>query len=184
MKKKQFLNIFIGISVVLTIILALLVLFQISLDPILIKSLLFFGFSSTISLLMYLLMTQCHTCPPRLEKLLFYVGFSLIISAFIIFFGWFGASILWHTLIGAGVIYLLMVELQLLGWTNIKQSILIKITFGIALVSNIFLASIFLFKMPAISLKPLIFSATTLSILCLFYGIYHYQPKQGIKKKG
>ncbi len=184
MKKKQILNIFISLSVGLTILLGILVTFQLSLHPVLIKSLLFFGFSSTIALLMYLLITQCRTCPPKLEKLLIYTGIGLIMGALIVFFGWFGTSRLWHVIIGIGVIYLLMVELQLLGWTHIKQNILIKLTFAIALVANLFLAYIFLFKIPIIALKPFIFGASILSILSLFYGIYYYQPKVQTKKEG
>ncbi|MFK8038004.1 MAG: hypothetical protein AB8B74_06930 [Crocinitomicaceae bacterium] len=184
MNKKRILNIFILINVSLSVVLGFIVLFQFSINPVLIKSLFFFGFSSTVALLMGLLITECHTCPPFLEKLLFYIGLSLILCAFVIFFGLFGTGMLWHVIISAGIIYLLMVELQLLGWTDIKQSILIKITFAIALLSNLFLAYIFLFKVSTLSLKPIIFSASALSIISLFYGLYIYQVKVQTKKKG
>lgn len=182
MKKKQLLNILICLSIGLTVTLGTCVFFQLSLHPTTIKSLLFFGFSSVILLLISLLTVQCRTCLPHLEKRLVYTGISLIIGALIIFFGWFGSSVLWHIIIGGSIIYLLLIELQLLGWTNNKQSIFVKIIFAIAFISNLFLASLFLFKIPIAFLKPLIFSASIFSILALFYGLYYYQPNLNIKK--
>ncbi len=130
---------------------------------------------------MYALIAYCKTCPLKLERILVFTGFLIILFGFITFMGFFNANLIWNISISLAIIYLLMIELQLIGWTDIKQSISVKITFLLALVSNAFLAYIFIFKIPRQELIILLYSASFVSILMLFYGIYFYQSKKEIQ---
>jgi hypothetical protein len=157
---------------------SIIIVFQISLEAVFFKLLFFSGYVSIIFSLMYVLIHFCSTCPIKLERILIFIGFLIAGLGFITFFGLFNANLIWNISIAIGIVYLLMIELQLLGWTDLKQNIRVKITFAIALVSNFFLAYIFLFKVPTLTFKPFIYIAAILSVLALFYGVYIYQSKK------
>ncbi|MFK8045515.1 MAG: hypothetical protein AB8B72_08465 [Crocinitomicaceae bacterium] len=114
-----------------------------------------------------------------MKKLITTAGLITIAFSFIILYGFFGLSEFWHILLGFTILLVLLVELQMLGWTAKKQGIVTKLTFLIALLSNSFLAFVFIFKISLHNIKPLLVIACLLSILSLFYGLFFYQSKKG-----
>ena len=155
-----------------------IVFFRFGSAPILFKLFLFTSYTSFILALMYALVHYCKTCPDKFKRMLIFAGFSVILVGFITFFGIFNTYAFWNITVSLAILYLLMIELQLIGWTDVKQSIKVKITFAMALVSNLFLAYIFMFKISNHSLLTFIYTAGLTSIAMLFYGIYFYQPEK------
>jgi uncharacterized protein with PQ loop repeat len=157
--------------------LALAVVLEFSYHHFTIKSLYFSGFSASIFSLMTLLVAYCRTCSQKVLKLLTYFGISICSIGFIIWYGFLNTYVFWHFALGLGVLFLLMIELQFLGWTKKKQGLLIKVPILMALMANLFIAFILFFKVDLATLKPFIFASVAISVLCLFFGLYYYQSR-------
>lgn len=69
------------------------------------------------------------------------------------------------------IIYLLIIQLNILGWAKQNHSFLLKIAFTIILLSNLFLASVFMFKINLYVLRPYLIATVMISIVFLIIGV-------------
>lgn len=113
----------------------------------------------------------------KINKTIIYTGIVLIGCGFFVWYGIANANQYWHVILSSGILYLLISELQLLGWTHKKQGAFVKIPISLALVSNIFLAFIIMFKVPILALKPYIIASIIASLAVLVYGVYFHKQK-------
>lgn len=176
MKRLKIIQYGLILSLSVSIFAGLVVFFEFSFHHFLIETLFYFCFATTILALMQILLDYCPECPQNLQTRLVYLGFSILFLGFFVWYNIFTASIFWHILIGTSVLFLLAVELQLLGWTKTKQPLLVKLIFLLSILSNLFLAFILFFKVALLSLYPIIIGACVISILVLFYGLYIRKP--------
>ncbi|PZE17933.1 hypothetical protein DNU06_04760 [Putridiphycobacter roseus] len=138
----------------------------------------FLIYSTAILSLNYILAEHCHSIPVPIKKLLVYTGFSLIGYALLVLFNVLSFEKAWFILIGLSILFLLAIELQLLGWTIKQQPFYMVILIALSLLSNLFIAFLFLFKLSFPVLIPFVYLSGTISMLIFFYGLYFYQPKQ------
>jgi len=113
----------------------------------------------------------------RVIVLITFFNFGLIIFSGLILFDIIPFSKYWHIIIGISILYFLSIQLNLLGWSTNKHSLLNKIVFLIVLLCNIFLASVFLFKLENFEFKPFILIAIIISVIFLFIGVYNSSKK-------
>ncbi len=118
-----------------------------------------------------LLIKYANTTHHKIKASIIILGFALIIFSIFVFFDFISFISKWNFLIGLSVIYLLIIQLNILGWAKENHSFLLKIAFAIILISNLFLASVFFFKLNTYTLRPYLIGTTIISILFLILGI-------------
>ncbi len=118
-----------------------------------------------------LLIKYANTTHQKIKLSIIIIGFLLIGFSFLVFFDVISFISQWNLLIGLSIIYLLIIQLNILGWAKENHSFLLKIAFTIILISNLFLASVFLFKINIYALRPYLIATTIISIAFLIIGI-------------
>jgi len=159
------------ISIASTLILTLSLIFTEIMNPVLIKWILFLFFTSLISsgiLILHsysLILTKIHKLVIPLFGIILIIYFALILLSV-----HFSSQI--YYLIGLFIIYIMTIQLNILGWSKQKHTIGIKLLFLFSLLSNLFLSSIFFFKIDPYEIKPFlilsIFISLSILIICVF----------------
>ena len=165
------------ISVTLTIIICGILYFQNDANAIVIQSALFLMFSSILLVANYALYEYVASASSKLKKSLTIINLCVIGFGILTFFNILPFKNLWHILVGAGILFLLAVQLQILGWSKPKHNILTKIIYALVLMSNLFLAALFIFKLDYYQLNILVYITTFIGIASIFYGIYFCSSK-------
>jgi len=157
-------------SILTTFVLLLTLLFTTILNPVLIKWIVLSFFLSIISSGLHILNTHSIIKSKIHTVFIPLFGFSLVIYlGFILFFINFANQ--FHGLIGLFIIFLMFIQLNILGWSTQKHTIWIKLLFLVSLVSNLLLSSIFFFKIDFYEIKPLLITSTLISFSLLIIGI-------------
>ena len=86
----------------------------------------------------------------------------------------------WNELIGITIIYLLIIQLNILGWSKKEHSFLLKIAFFVILICNLFLAFVYFFKIDVFNIRPFLIITVILSVLFLIIGVLS-TPKDKIE---
>ena len=111
----------------------------------------------------------------KLSKNTLYVitslGIFIIIFSLLILFSKHMVE-LWNILLSVFIIFLLMIQLNTLGWSITNHHFLIKILFLISLISNLFLASVFLLKLGIYEIKPYFTAALLISFIIQMIGVF------------
>jgi hypothetical protein len=105
-------------------------------------------------------------------RIITFLNLILIIFSGLILFDTILFSSAWQILLGVSILYILTIQLTILGWTNDNHSIFHKVLFLIILLTNLFLASVFLFTIDTFELQPLILTSVIISALFLFVSTY------------
>ena len=177
MRLKRIVSLTSLISSVLTVSLFAFVYFQNNISSTLVQFGLFFLFTSALGFGNLALWEFNSSASGQLKKILTVINFSLVFFAGLISFNIIPFGSTWHILTGLGIIYLLTVQLQLLGWSYERQSLLNKIVLALVLLSNLFLAALFIFRLDYYQLRPLIILSVLIAILAIFYGLYFSSNK-------
>jgi len=159
------------ISVLLTVVCGIILIAQTDFTA---KLLLLTAFSFYASIILSgnaLLIKYANTAHQSIKISIIIVGFILITFSAFVFFDIISFISKWHILIGLSVVYLLIIQLNILGWAKENHSFLLKVAFTIILISNLFLASIFFLKLNVYTLRPYLIGTTIVSILFLILGI-------------
>jgi len=166
------------ISISLSIMMLIIMFIRSEFSGAEIKSAMFLVYASALFSLNYILITYCYTIPKNIKKILVYTGLGLIVFAALIIFNILAFNQFWNVLVGLSILFLLAIELQLLGWSMKKQPFTSILMLCLSLLSNLFIATLFFFKLSFYFLTPFIYISGVVSMLIFFYGLYFYQPKQ------
>ena len=123
MRLKRIVSLTSLISSILTIFIFTFVYFQDNINSTLVQFGLFFLFTSSLGFGNLALWEFNSSASEQLKKILTFINFSLVLSAGLISFNFIPFASTWHILTGLGIIYLLTIQLQLLGWSNERQSL-------------------------------------------------------------
>ncbi len=143
-----------------------------------IKSSMFLIYTSMLLSLNYILIEYCYTIPKTIKKVLVLIGLGLILFAAVVLFNLLPFEHFWFIIIGLSILFILAIELQLLGWTIKQQPFYLVLLLALSLLSNLFIAILFFFALSFPFLNPFIYISGVVSLLIFFYGLYYYQPKQ------
>jgi len=163
-------------SIVSTLILLLSLIFTGLMNPLLIKWTLFSFFISLVSSGIHILhsysliLTRIHKIILPLFGITLIIYFALILSSV-----YFSSQI--YYLIGLFIIYIMTIQLNILGWSKQKHTIGIKLLFLFSLLSNLFLSSIFFFKIDLYEIKPFLISSIFISLFILMIGVYIHNKR-------
>ena len=160
------------LSIILTIVSVIVMAFQTNFHAHLLKLATFLFYSSILLSGNYILITFSKSTSKKVVQFITLFDFLLIIFSGLVLFDIISFSDTWHLIIGISMLYILSIQLNLLGWSKEKHSLIHKIMFLIVLVSDLFMASIFLFKIDDYGYRPLIITSLLLSALFLLLGIY------------
>lgn len=165
------------LTIILTIISVIVMSFQDNFHAHLFKLATFFFYSSILLSGNYVLVTFAKSTSPKIIQLITISDFFLIVFSGLVLFDIIPFSTSWHLILGISILYILSIQLNLLGWSGNKHSIIHKMIFLIVLLSDLFLASIFIFKINNYGFRPLIITCVILSTLFLLVGIYFNSRK-------
>lgn len=112
-----------------------------------------------------------------IQKQIIYASLALITFAFLVFYNILSFSNLWNIAVGFGVIFLMVIQLQINGWSLQKQSLISKIIFAFILIANLFISVVFFLKLNFYQLEWPLYLSSLISILSIFYGYIFYQNK-------
>jgi len=163
-------------SIGATLLLLLLLIFTEIMNPTLIKWILFSFFISLISsgiliLQSYsLILTRIHKIILPLFGITLIIYFALILSSV-----YFSSQI--YYLIGLFIIFIMTIQLNILGWSKQKHTIGIKLLFLFSLLSNLFLSSIFFFKIDLYEIKPFLILSIFISLFILIIGVFIHNKR-------
>jgi hypothetical protein len=158
-------------SILLTLICIATLVFLNDISSTLVLFTTFLLYSSIILSGNTLLIKYANTTHQKIKTSIILLGFILIGFSFFVFFDIISFISKWNLLIGLSVIYLLIIQLNILGWARENHSFLLKIAFTIILISNLFLASIFFFRLNIYSLRPFLIGTILISIVFLIIGV-------------
>lgn len=165
------------ISILLTAILGIVLISQSEISGIIALMTFFVFYISIILSADLLLIRYANTTKNSLKTVIIYVSASLITFASLAIFDIITFSSLWHILLGLTIIFLLIIQLNILGWAQEKHSLILKLAFFVVLISNLFLATVFLFKIDFYTFRPIIIGTTITSIVFLLVGVIN-TPKE------
>ena len=163
-------------SILLTLILSLTLVFTELLNPTLIKWIAVVFFISLISSSLVILHNYSSSLSKMTKLFIPVFGLLLVIYLALILFSINFANQLPY-LAGSFMIYVIFIQLNILGWSNKKHTIGIKLLFLLSLLSNLFLSSILFFKIDIYEIKPFLISAILISFFLLLIGIYIQNKK-------
>jgi len=172
------------VSIILTIICATTLFFLTDFSSTLVLLTTFLFYSSIILSGNALLIKYSNTTHQKVKVSIIILGFILIAFSVFVFFDIISFISKWNLLIGLSILYLLIIQLNILGWAKENHSFLLKIAFAIILMSNLFLASVFFFKLNIFTLRPYILGTTLASILFLIIGVVVTPKDKIISIKG
>ncbi len=118
-----------------------------------------------------LLIKYANTTHQKIKASIIILGFLLIGFSVFVFFDFISFISKWNFLIGLSVIYLLIIQLNILGWAKENHSFLLKIAFAIILITNLFLSTVFFLKLNIYALRPYLIGTTIISVAFLVLGI-------------
>jgi len=159
-----------------TLLLLLLLIFTEIMNPILIKWILFSFFISLVSSGILILQSYSPTLTKIHKLIIPLFGILLTIYFFLILFSAQFSSQIYY-LIGLFIIYIMTIQLNILGWSKQKHTIGIKLLFLFSLLSNLFLSSIFFFKIDLYEIKPFLISSIFISLFILMIGVYIHNKR-------
>ena len=157
-------------SIITTIILVLIMFFGSILNALLIKFTLISFYTSIITSGLVILKKYATSLKPIVFKLITIFGCLLIIFLVSILFSS-DLLKLWELFFGLNLLFILIIQLNILGWSKPKHHILYKTLFFLAIVTNTFLASIFFFNISLSELKPIILIAIITSFVIFIIGV-------------
>ncbi len=165
-----------------TISIFIIILFQKKIHYELVQLGLFLLFTTSIFIGNYILNEFCNAASEKTKKILTFSNFFISAFGLLVFFNILSYEYFWRLAVGIGIISLASIQLQLIGWSSVKQNVLGKAMLAIVLVANLFLASVFIFDIKTQQIRPLIYTAVAISILTFAYGLY-FSPSNKIQVK-
>lgn len=130
----------------------------------LVKINLFFLYTSFLVLSNFLFSTTFQHKKSSLI-ILTIVDLVLLTFAFLTIYDIINFIAYWHILIGVTLFYLMIIQLNLIGWSHNKHTLFQKILFLLMLLSNLFLVSLFLFKINLYVFQPVLVTATIVAVV-------------------
>jgi hypothetical protein len=167
------------VSVCSTILCALtLLFFQDNFQAIVLKLTCFLFYISITLVGNSILISTANRTPASIINIITFVNGSLIVCASLILLDILSFINLWHIVIGISILYITSIQLNLLGWSNNKQTIINKVYFFLILCVNLFLACIFFLKVSHNVLDPFILIAIIISACFFILGNYSASNSQ------
>ena len=160
------------LTIILTLASGLVMVFQNDFHAHLFKLASFLFYASILLSGNYIVISFTNKTSIRILRLITLFDLILIVFSGLILFDIISFSDSWHIILGISILYILIIQLTILGWSNDKHTILHKILFLIVLLTDLFLASIFLFKLDVFELQPLIMTSLIISGLFLFVSTF------------
>jgi len=172
MNIKRIVNLGTLIILICTFAVFTIIYFQNDINATLVQLGLFLMFCATLFVGNFALFEFNTSTSIKLKTNLTYLNFGLSLVAGLVFFDLIPFEQFWTILVGIGILYLLSIQLQLLGWSGKKHNLIYKVIFLLVLISNLFLAALFLFQLDFHQLRPAVYGAVGVSIFAIFYGLY------------
>ena len=164
-------------SLILTAILTVWLIITDIMNPVLIKWIAFVFYISIISSGLIILENFSIKLSKFSKLTIPTFGFVLIVYfSLILFLASFSNQIM--LLIGFSIIFLMSIQLNILGWSKSNHTFLIKLLFLVSLLTNLFLASIFFFKIDIYEIKPFLLLSTLISFSLLISGVLIHNKKE------
>jgi len=156
---------------VITCVMAFINIYQNVINANLVKINLFFLYTSFLVLSNFLFSTTFLHKKSSLI-ILTIVDILLLTFAFLTIYDVINFIAYWHILIGVTLFYLMIIQLNLIGWSHNEHTLFQKILFLLMLISNLFLVSLFLFKINLYIFQPLFVAATITALVSLLLGYF------------
>ena len=117
-------------------------------------------------------------CEPKnsTRKIVWILGALLSIFGCIVAFNILHFSSYWAYLVGAGLIFITIVQMQILDWEQSKG--ILKVLGLLTLVANIYIIAFFIFKLTPESMAKLFDIAVLVSTFAFLVGLIFYCPKK------
>lgn len=158
-------------SIISTLILSIALFFTDILNPVLIKWIALLFYISVISSSLLLLFKYSKTLSKTTELIIkLFSLFLIILFTLTLFIR--SLSPYWNTIIGLSIIFLMVVQLNILGWSKSRHHFSTKLLFLLSLISNLFLSSIFFFKIDFYEIKPFFILSILISASLLLLGVF------------
>lgn len=165
-------GIFTIITIALTLISGLIMVLQTDFHAQIFKLATFLFYTSILLSGNYVVIHFTNKTSLRTLRIITFLNLILITFSGLILFDTIPFTSSWHIIIGITMLYILVLQLTILGWTNDNHTILHKVLFLIILLTNLFLASVFLFKIDVYQLQPLILVSVLVSAIFLIASTY------------
>ena len=136
----------------------------------------FFGLSIVLTG-MYLLNTYCPQSNPVVKKAIVFFGFAIFVLNALAIYNYIDFLVAFNWIISGVILYILLVQLQLLNWGN-QTSILTKLLSVILVLSNLTLIIFFIAKWSYSDLSMLINIAMLTSLTSFFLGLVFVKNKE------
>jgi hypothetical protein len=113
---------------------------------------------------------ETHSSPKKIARMSIWIlGVIIIIFSFLVVYDILDYQSNWNRLLAVGIVYITLVELQLLKWEKSKS--LLKILGMLVLLSNIFLTVFFLALLKMNSLGVVLDFVVILSVFAFLFGL-------------
>jgi hypothetical protein len=122
----------------------------------------------------YLVNNHCET-KPMTKKIIWALGGGLVIFGAIVAFNLIDFKSGWNYLMGVGLLFVTLVQMQILDW-EISKGIL-KILGLLTLLANIYMIAYFLFELTPESMGSILDIAVLVSAFAFLVGLIFYVPK-------
>lgn len=127
-------------------------------------------------------LVESHTTPTRFAKgSIWFLGLFVAIFSIVVIFDIVDAKATWNLLIGLAVVFITLVQLQLMKWEKSKN--LLKLLGLITLLSNIFIAVYFLAMLSFESLGIMLDITVIASVFSFLIGLILSRQKKSKLKK-
>ncbi|MFT4600193.1 MAG: hypothetical protein ACI857_000364 [Arenicella sp.] len=123
----------------------------------------------------YLINNHCETKDSS-KKIIWGIAAAFMIFGALVSFNIIDFSSAWNYLIGVGLIFTTLVQMQILDW-EVSKGIL-KILGLLTLLGNLFLIAFFLFKLTPESMGQIFDIAVIISAFSFLVGLIFYVPKK------
>jgi hypothetical protein len=165
------------VSLIITAILTVWLMLTDFMNPALIKWIAFTFYISIISSGLIILQNFSIKLSKFSKLTIPVFGFGLVVYfILILFLPDFSNQIL--NLIGFSIIFLMSIQLNILGWSKTNHTFLVKLIFLISLLTNLFLASVFFFKIDMYEIKPYLLVSILISFSLLIIGVLIHNKKE------
>jgi len=163
-------------SIIITLTLVLWLVFTDVLNPVLIKWTAFSFYLSILSSGLIILNNYSLTLSKASRITITSFGIGLLIYFGLVLFSTSFSNQIYN-LIGLSILFLMLIQLNILGWSKQNHSIGIKLLFLFSLLSNLFISSIFFFSIDLYEIKPFLISSILISFSLLIVGIIIHNKK-------
>ena len=171
MKSNQIISNLIWLPIIVLFVITGYTISQNAPSSFLIQTEFFLLFTSVIIVLNYLLQKNTFNLKKITKSISIIFSLALILFSALSFYNVISFIHTWNLLIGALLLFLGFTTLNILGWSNEKQSLINKILFLITLVVYGFLAFLFFLKVNTVTLKPYIIISLTLALIMFILGL-------------